>query len=348
MSENETIGTHIEESEELGKQIAQAYDKGFLEKLTKADAKIVKAFNTRYQAINYQHEFGLISSEEYYKKLERARDTYFSRDTQEWHKYTKEINDYRISALQDYKKSVEKNLTELIKMTQDGKEKLLDYSGSGTGFDTHKSIVENYWPNGDPLVMADYTLTDYEKEIDKLKNFNSSITKLKERAESIEPEVMTDFLGNMREMSVEDAKILADLLLNTSDEEFKKHFELYDERNKLAENISASYYMDDYNALAQGIKEELGTVFAELPEDFFEYGHLIGEGFSDAFSKEIESLFTDFLLELPSIGAGNEESNTESSVFSPVYYFFGDRANTSRTRIQARDDALYSYMQGMK
>ena len=348
MSENENISTQIEESEELGEKIAEAYDKGFLEKLRKADAKIVKAFNTRYQAINYQHEFGLISSEEYYKKLERARDTYFSRDTQEWHKYTKEINDYRIGALNDYKKSVEKNLAELIDLTRDGKEKLLDYSGSDTGFDTHRTVVEGYWPNGDPLVMVDYTLTDYEKEIDKLKNFNTSSTKLKERAKSIDPEIMKDFLEDMRGMSVEDAKILADLLLNTSDDEFKKHFELYDERNKLAENISASYYLDDYNALAQGIKEELGTVFTELPEDFFEYGHLIGEGFSDAFSKEIESLFTDFLLELPSIAAGSEENNTENSVFSPVYYFFGDRAKTSRTRIQAKDDALYSYMQGMK
>ena len=347
MSENENIVNHLQEAERIGEQAAEFYDKGFIEKLSKADSKIVKAFNTRYQAINYQHEFGLITTEEYYKKLERARDMYFSRDTQEWHKYTKEIYDYQKSAMDDYIKDVEENLSELIKATANSKEKLIDYAGGTKGFDSHKVTVENYWPNGDAVTYIDHTLTDYKEEIEKLKSFNDSITKLKEKASGLDPEILSVFFGDMRDMSVEDAKILADLLLQASDEDFNEYFKLYDERNTLAENMATVYNSDGYVELAQGIKEELGSVFESLPEDFFEYGHLIGEGFSDAFKSEIEGLFTDFTFEIPVIESGGD-SNVENTTFSPVYYFFGDRATTSRTRFYAKNDALYSYMQGTK
>ena len=86
MSDYKNIDTFADEAKRLGEEVADAYNDGMLNNLKKADAKIVKAFKTRYEAINYQREFGLISDEEYYKKLEQARDAYFSRNTQEWYK----------------------------------------------------------------------------------------------------------------------------------------------------------------------------------------------------------------------------------------------------------------------
>lgn len=352
MSEYENISTQLKEAERLGSALAESYDKGFFEKLRKANTSVVKAFNERYKAINYQHEYGLIDTEEYYRKLEQARDKYFSRDTQEWHKYTKEIYSYRKSAIEDYKNYVEQNLESLLEIVEDNrqnyKEKLLDYAGGTKGFDTHKTIVENYWPNGDRLVMTDYTLTDYEEEIRKLTEFNDAITKLKERASSIDPEVFTMFFEQLKNMSVEDGKILTDLLLDASEEDFTKHFQLYDKRNTLAENMSISYYADDYKALAESMSTELQQAFSELPADFFQKGQDIADGFAQGFISEMNSLIASLDIAVPDIPSGSETNNIDNNTFSPVYYFFGDRATTSRTRMIAKNDALYSYMRGLK
>ena len=350
MKETNNPEIHIKEAQRIGEQVAEAYDKGLTEKLKKANIHIVRAFNERYKAINYQHEYGLITEEEYYKKLEKARDTYFSRDTQEWHKYTKEIYDYRKSALSDYQKYVEENVEELLKTIDKSKdsykEKLLDFSGSKTGFDTHKTIVENYWPNGDPLVMVDYTLSDYEKEIKKLTDFNDSIVKLKERAKDIDPEIFSMYFDEIRGMSVDDAKILTDLLLKADEGDFKKQFELYGIKNMLAENIATSHYADEYQKAAETIKTELSDAFGELTPEFFSHGQEIAKNFKDGFLAEIGSLLSDLTAELPMI-SGDSSSTVENNTFSPVYYFYGDRATTSRTRIMAKNDALYSYMRGM-
>lgn len=352
MSEYENLDTHLEEIEKIGETVAKAYDKGFTDRLRKANTSIVKAFNERYKAINYQHEFGLISDEEYYKKLENARDKYFSRDTQEWHKYTEEIFSYRKAALSEYQSYVEENLESLFKTFDkeraNYKEKLLDFSGSATGFDTKKTIVDNYWPNGDSLVMVDYSLTDYEKEIEKLKEFNDAITQLKERASSVSPEVFSAFFDEIKGMSVDDAKILTELLLSASDEDFKGHFNLYEERNKLAENIATNMYADDYNLQLSAIKDDLTKAFGELPTDFFEHGQAVADSFAEGFLAEINGLLSELVIEIPEISTQTENNNVENTTFSPVYYFFGDRASTSRTRINAKDDALYSYMRGGK
>jgi len=351
MSEYKNLDTQIKEAERIGEQVAKAYDKGLLERLKKADTDIVKAFNERYKAINYQHEYGLISEEEYYKKLEQARNMYFSRDTQEWHKYTEEIYDYRKSVLSDYQKYVEENVESLLKTVDTAKdsykEKLLDFAGSPTGFDTHKTIVENYWPNGDALVMVDYTLSDYEEEIKKLTEFNDAITKLKEKATDIDPEIFSMFFDEMRGMSVDDAKILTDLLLNADGEDFKEHFKLYGIKNELAENMATSFYNAEYKEAADTITKELGEAFGGLSPEFFEHGRGIAQSFTDGFVSEMNAILEDLTIEVPQIAQGYESSNVENNTFSPVYYFYGDRATTSRTRIMAKNDALYSYMRGI-
>ena len=350
MSEYKNMDAHIKETRRIGNEVADAYNKGIIENLKKADTEIVKAFNERYKAINYQHEYGLITTEEYYKKLEKARDSYFLYDTQEWHKYTQEILDYRKSALKDYQEYVEENIEDLLKTIgkarDDYKEKLLDFSGSKTGFDTHKTIVENYWPTGDSLVMVDYTLSDYEKEIEKLKSFNDSITKLKERAKDIDPEIFSMFFDEIKGMSVDDAAILTDLLLKADIKDFNRQFELYGIKNTLAENMATSFYATDYGKAVDSITKELQETFGEVSPEFFAYGQDVAQNFADGFISEINSLLSELSIEIPVIPS-SESSNVENNTFSPVYYFYGDRASTSRTRIMAKNDALYSYMRGL-
>lgn len=348
-----------QEAEELGRQMAESYDKGYLESLKKANTKVTQAFKTRYEAIGYQLKYGLITEEEYYDKLAKIRDMYFSRDTQEWHRYTEEIFDYKVGALNDYKEAVEKNLEEILKISRDKfssiekeqgsyADKLKDYAGDN-GIKKYQVSVDNYYPNGGTLKYYDYSLTDFEKEIEKLKSFNQSIENLKEKATQIAPETFETFFAGLREMPIDDAKAFADILVKKNDDEFKKYFELYQERNDIAEVVSANLYESDFKNVAKTLKEELKTEFDTIPEDFLAYGELTGQNFAEGFRSEVEGLFDEIKLnlELANTQTG-EPDTTNQNVFSPVYYFFGDRAKTSRTRLQAKNDALYQYMRGLE
>ena len=350
----------IQEAGELGQQMAESYDKGYLESLKKANTKVTQAFKTRYEAIGYQLKYGLITEEEYYDKLANIRDMYFSRDTQEWHKYTAEIFDYKVGALNDYKEAVEKNLEEILKISRKNfsaiekeqgnySEKLMDFAGDN-GFKKHLVTVDNYYPNGGTLKFYDYSLTDFEKEIEKLKSFNQSIENLKEKAGEISPDTFQMFLSGLRDMPIDDAQVFADLLVKKSDADFKQYFDLYQERNDIAEAVSKNLYKTDFENVAKTLKEDLETEFSTVPDDFLVYGELTGENFREGFKSEIEGLFDEIKLRIAEATAqiGAPEETTNQSIFSPTYYFFGDRETTSRTRLQAKNDALYQYMRGLE
>ncbi len=348
----------IQEAQSLGQKMAESYDKGYLESLKKANTKVTQAFKTRYEAIGYQLKYGLITEEEYYDKLATIRDMYFSRDTQEWHKYTEEIFDYKVGALNDYKEAVEKNLEEILQISREKfsaiekeqgnyTEKLMDFAGDN-GFKKHLVTVENYYPNGGTLKFYDYSLTDFEKEINKLKAFNESIESLKEKAGEISPDTFETFFSGLRDMPIDDAKAFADLLVKKSDADFKKYFDLYQERNDIAAAVSKNLYETDFENVAKTLKEDLETEFSTIPDDFFTYGELTGENFKEGFRSEVEGFFDEIKL---SIDAANTQigspSETNQNVFSPTYYFFGEREATSRTRLHAKNDALYQYMRGL-
>lgn len=373
MSENYDIDKHIAEAERLGKDVADAFNNGWLENLKKADAMTAKRFQGRYEAIKYQLEFGIISEEDYYRKLEEIRDEFLTRDMQEWYKYTDEIYDYRTKKIEQATADAEKELRKLYEEISDDvygavddieawgkkafeeigvkqqnyKEKLSDYAGSSTGFDTRVTWVDNYWPNGDALKMVDYSLADYEKEIEKLKSFNDSVTKLKERAGEIDKDVFSMFFEELRDMSVDDAKILTDLLLKANDEDFARHFELYKEKNDLAENMSMSYYADEYEEVVKVVSEELAKVFEEVPDEFFEYGEKLGEVVFEGMLSRVNEFLKSIVVEVPEIEASQSTTNVQNTEFSPVYYFYGDRSTTSRTRLAAKNDALFSYFRGL-
>lgn len=359
MAENENIEQVLKEAEELGEQMAEAYDEGFLNSLSKTNTKVVQAFKTRYEAIGYQLKYGLITEEEYYQKLATIRDMYFSRDSQEWHKYTAEIYDYKVGVLEDYKKAVEDNLNEVLKISRDKfaaiqkeqegySDKLRDYAG-GIGFESREIYIGNYYPTGDPLRFMEYSLTDYEKEIEKLKTFNQSIIDLKEKAGGIDPETFETFFSELQNMSIDDAQILMNLLLESGEKDFKEYFALYKERNDLADQISASLFVDDAREVANELKTELEAVFGTVPEEFFEYGAQTGASFIEGFMGEIDAVMGEIQVMTDmgesEIGAPSE---TQSNVFAPVYYFYGDRNATSRTRMTAKNDALFIFMRGME
>ena len=351
----------LQQAQELGEQMAEAYDNGYLNSLAKTNTKVVQAFKTRYEAIGYQLKYGLITEEEYYDKLAKIRDMYFSRNSQEWHKYTAEIYDYKVGVMESYKQAVEDNLNDILKISQQKysqlKKEQEDFSsdlqdfGGGIGLKSNKVQIGNYYPNGEALVFTEHSLADFDEEIKKLEHFSQSLEQLKEKTQELSPDVISSFFSELGNISIEDAQVMMDLLLKSSETDFNKYFESYQKRNELSDSISKSFYEAEAQNMANELRQELEATFSEIPAEFLSYGEITGENFVDGFMSKVDGLLSDletFLSHIQVDITRDNDSEGNQSVFSPVYYFYGDRASTSRTRMTAKNDALFTYMRGLE
>lgn len=382
------------DAEKLGSEVANALNTGYIKSLQKSDVDVNRAFQTRYSALNYQLEFGLLSQEEYFKKLEAIRDTYYSKNTQEWYKYTAEIYNYKVNMLKDYELAVEKNLAELAKMEEAaqkeaekaaqqaadylqacvddfsknslsrfseiaaGAEKMLgqiesargsyenklyDYAGTDKGFDTFKTKIHNYYPTGDPLVIVDYSLSDLDTDIARLKEFNDTVSELKNRAGELKTESFKGFFEEIRTLDIDDAKILAELMLKADDEAFVGYLEAFHKKHELAENIADEFYKEDFQDAATSIRKAVENEFSDIPADFFSYGELTAENFKAGFLSEIGSMLENTAEILEQYGIELSTSlitNPENNTFAPTYNLYSYGETTSQQLLSAKNHAI--------
>ena len=376
-------GKYKKDIEELGGEVADALRAGYLKSLRKSDTETNRAFQEKYQALKTQLDFGLITQEEYFTKLEQIRDTYYAKDTQEWYNYTGEIYNYKVKMLKDYEQAVEDNLAEIAKREADAvaylqeclddfsknslsnfseiakeaenmlekigsardafSDKLYDYAGTGVGFDTHTTKIHNYYETGDPLVITDYTLSDLDAGILKLKEFNDTIEKLKDRADEIGSESFRGFFEELRTLSVEDAKILADLLLSTDEETFADYLAAFEEKKALSDEIADFFYQEDFANAASEIKQAVEAEFSDIPADFFSIGELTAENFKDGFLSQIDTLFSDVADTLEQEGlmfSPSYNTNPENNTFAPTYNLYQVGETVSQQLISARNHTI--------
>ncbi len=355
------------EAEELGKEISEALSGGYKNSLYQSDISVRRAFDTRYEAIKYQLEFGVISEEEYYEKLASIRDAYFSKNSQEWYKYTAEIYEYRLGALKDYENAVNahfedikdgfsktaqdagKILGQIEKAREKYESKLYNFAGEKSGFETRTIKVHNYYPTGDSLVWDEHTLSNLEEDVERLRDFNESLEMLKKRGNELSPEVFDEFFRGMRDLSIEDAGILSKLLLKANGETFVKYLNDFKEKNMLSEQIADSLYKDDFSQAALDIKSELERNFSEIPEEFFDIGSTTAVNFKEGFLTEIKSLFSDITETLEEQGMILSNDSTGSEInksFSATYNFYGNGETVSQQLISAGNHAVLQKLRG--
>jgi len=346
------------DAEALGKQVAEYVDKGYVESLRKSDISVRRAFEQRYSAIKYQLEFGVITQETYFDKLTALRDRYFAKDTQEWYKYTAEIYGYKVDMLAEYEKAVVEHEKELQKSfaniskdaerTIDGVTKRRDaYAssvenafGSGVGYDTRETKIHNYYPTGDTLYLTDYSLSDLDKEIDAMLAYDAALMQLIERADNLDAKGIGVFLENLKNISVEDASRLANLLLSGDDRTFIDYMAALQERKELSGKIADTLYASEYEKISQQVKAEVAQTFDSIPEDFFTMGEVVAENFTEGFHAKIADLFTGLeWIFLPATEKHATQAPAGRS-FSPVYHLYGSGETVAEQLISARNAAL--------
>lgn len=349
------------EAESLGNEISQALQKGYKNSLYQSDISVRRAFDNRYKAIKYQLEYGVISEEEYYQKLESIRDTYFSKNSKEWYKYTAEIYEYRINSLKEYEDAVKNHFSQtaegaekMLLQIQEAKEKyedkLYDFAGNEEGFKTKTIRIDNYFENGGSVIFDEHTLSDLDDDIEKLRDFNETLEKLKARGNELAPESFGEFFSELKNLSVEDANILSKLLLKENDEGFIDYISDFKEKKLLSEKIADHLYKDDFSLAAEEIKQELNESFSEIPDEFFSLGSETAENFKEGFTEEIRNLFSgvsDILSEEGISLSINQEKSGGNSNYQATYNFYSSGESVSQQLISAKNYEVLEKLRGI-
>ncbi len=344
--------TYRRDVELFGEQVQELA--GSITQLSKSSTGVVRAFQTMYSALKYKKEFGVISDGEYFDELAKLRDRYFSRGSQEWYKYTQEIYNGKVEMLYKYKESVldhledmskifSEELSEIAEAREQFAEKLDHEFGTGTGYRTVKTTIHGYFDNDEPWVFYDYFLEDFDKEILELQDFDATLKALMERGKTLSPDTFRAFFEELRTLPIEDAGILAKLLLESDDKEFLHYLEGFHKKKELTKSISVSLYSDDFENLMSEIETGLTDVFSQIPPEFSTFGEMTAENFKEGFLGEIETIFGDIeaLFEENSFDfEPSFWSKENASVFSPIYNFYGGEESVLEQLLTAKSQSI--------
>ena len=112
--ENEFKGGKV--SKRIGKDdIGEPLVEGIKVAINDSGFKVSEAVKRYFEEVEIQKKMGVISEEEYYKKLEELRDKYLAKGTKEWWKYTTAIVQYETKLYEEEQRQIEKIFDELDK-----------------------------------------------------------------------------------------------------------------------------------------------------------------------------------------------------------------------------------------
>ena len=132
--------------------------------------------------------------------------------------------------------------------------------------------------NGEEITT--YTVNNLDEQLRKMKEYHRQISSLKKQGAS------AGLLEELTSLGDEESAQFAKYLSGMSQTEFAKINELYTEKNKLAEELSAELYQSE----AQAISDSMTSALADLATSAYSYGASAAEQFSAGFSAAANDL----------------------------------------------------------
>lgn len=284
-----TEGSRIKD--EIGKYIMSDTASGMYEN----NKYVVKAFSQMLEKLNYQKELNLISEDEYYVKLERLRDRYFSKGTQNWLKYTAKIYEYQQKKLEEEKKNIVSLYDDISEYASKKIGEVIDkqakFAESLKGASPFKKNTVNI---GDKTVTY-YSMQDMQGEIGKIKEYAKLMDEFSKRADSlgISAGVKSDFLAELKDTDFETALGFLSSIKGQTDDSVFNYISAWAERNAVADSVAANTFSKEFaesmDESYEYMKEVLTRAGYEIPDGFFVSGSLSAQKFGDAFISEIET-----------------------------------------------------------
>ena len=157
-----------------------------------------------------------------------------------------------------------------------------------------------------------YIVNNIDEQLRKMREYDSAIRSLKEQNAS------DALIAELTSMSDEDSYQFAEYLSGMSASEFGRINELYNEKQKLADELSKDMYADEAQAVSDAMTEEL----AGLVTDSYDYGAMSAEQFALGFSEALNEL---------KLGTVYNQLNAAGASRSYENYVIKDESGKERT-----------------
>lgn len=314
---------YAEEAARLSEKAAEEQK----EAAEKAAKEQVAARQSEWENIERLNNLGLLSD----KKAAKARADFVKKYygdadlttgdgiTDENYQYLKKVYDDNIDMtkqhLDEQEKIVDDGLSAIIKRYRqaydDLEQKRKAYRDKLMAIGGDLFSVDVTEKNGKKKTT--YTVNNVDEQLRKMREYHASVKKLRE-------EGMSDLmLSDLMSMNDEDSMQFAKYLSGMSASEFAEINELYNEKQKLADELSQDLYKND----AQMISDSMTDALGDLATSAYSYGAQSAFEFAKGFNESLQELGVSGLYQqLQTSGASRKYENyqtVQESKLNPVF-----------------------------
>lgn len=265
------------------------------ERAKQEEEKNIKEYNERLANAKTAAEAEEIKQKEILRLKKLADDNYL-KSLEEKAKNEKaiieKIKDNIVGIYTDMAKEAESSMKEIEKLQEKMTQKLQNY---GKLYETTKTTIKGMGEHGEDIVTKETKVRDLTQDIKDLEAYKAAIEGVSKRGASLE------FMGILKDMSVEEGTNFANTLNGLNKEEFDKYLADWGKKQQLAADIakgtkdSKGLYDDEEAALKAEIEDDLNDNFGQIPEKFWEFGKDAAKNFADAFVDEV-SAYKDSII----------------------------------------------------
>lgn len=286
-----------------------SYDKDFAEKAIKLAKERAeeekKVIQDKWVNIKNLNDMGYIDDEEAQKRRKAFVDEYYPKYNDESHPYYKEIYDYELKleeeSLKEQEKALKESLKEQADTVNDGLSDIIKkYQNAYDELEKKRESYKNRLLSiggdifsvneieKDGKKITEYTVGNIDKQLKEMREYHGYINKLKESGAS------SALLDELTGMNEDDSMFFAKQISKMSSAEFAKVNELYNERQRLADELSSDMYKDE----ASLMQESFVNALTNLSSSAYDAGISTAESFSEGFNSAMKQLGAGVLMEL--------------------------------------------------
>lgn len=218
-------------------------------------------------------------AEEQQKAAEKAAAERLKLEEEE----NKKAEEERKKSIDEQEKIVDNGLSKIVKAYQNAydeldkkreayKQKLLSIGGN--------LFSVNEIENPDGTKTTEYAVNNIDEQLQKMREYHAAVSNLKKEGAS------EGLLSELTSLNDEDSMQFAKYLSGMSATEFAKINELYNEKQRLADELSQDLYKDD----AQLISDSYTDALSALATSSYEYGVQSAQEFSKGFTDAMGEL----------------------------------------------------------
>ncbi len=277
--------------------------------------KIRQSYAEKMDAAEDDIELEKLKNEEILKLQKNANQSYISSLKALAAQEKEIIKALKTEITEIYKgiaETAENSIEEVLKSQQNFENKLSDHKNS-------KFFHFNVYGGGENGGLLSYDmLNDYSKTNQELMDYYNSILAVKERIKDsgFDSSVSKEFLSVLSDLSVEDGTRFSDVILKSSDKDFKNAINGYLQNQMLTKKLSSELFAEDFkNAVsdtASYMKSELTRLGFEIPENFTVSGTISADNFGTAFVSKLDGYLENIR---------NMISQFNASLSAPSYVF---------------------------